>query len=370
MKPFTIAFDARPLSTSVSGVGRLIAETLIHFPEKEKFQFHGFSHLPIHESHRKVLDLPNIVFHEGRGQLAKKGGLYFLFQMPFVINELKPDLYWGSQQVTPIFLSSSIPTVLTYCDLVLYLFPDTMRTIAAIQQKFFQSSSVKKAKYILSISENTRNDLLKKFTYYPREKTGVAYPGVSLKEIESKLKEKCSLNLPEKYLLAVSTIEPRKNYPFLLNVFREYRKLAGVKKLPLVIVGKRGWERSSFFIELEEEIKTHKDIFWFENTSDIELHHIYSRAEVFIFTTIYEGFGIPLLEAIAHKKKCIASNVPTLREIGEGVMPFLDLDDPKKFASEILVLQDEKKYPIIDLEKFSWQASSKITHDAFLKVLT
>jgi glycosyltransferase involved in cell wall biosynthesis len=368
---FKISLDARPLSTPISGVGRLIAETLVHFPNKENYQFILHSHLPIHKSHFKVLDLPNTSTMIGTGILSKKGGTYFSFFLPFEIRELHPDLFWGSQQVVPIGLPKDLPVVLTFCDLVLYLYPKTMRKIAAIQQRFFQSYSVKHSNFILSISNSTRLDLLKKFDY-PEEKTGVAFPGVSISEIQNHLKifkKDSKVEIPESFLLSVSTIEPRKNYKFLLSVYREYRKMAGNNHLPWVIVGKIGWESPEFIQDLETEISFYHDIIIIHPCPDSLLHFLYSKCELFLFASFYEGFGIPLLEALAHKKKCLVSDISTFREIGGDSIFYLPPDDPNEWARKICNLIESKDYPEIDLEKFSWEASARVTERAFLYAL-
>ena len=371
MSKIKISLDARPLSTPVSGIGRLIAETLIHFPNKDKYQFILHSHLPIHINHYKILDLPNVTLRIGKGLLAKKGGTYFLLYLPFEIRNEAPDLFWGSQQVIPIGLPSSLPIVLTFCDLVLYLYPKTMRKIAALQQRLFQSYSVKHADFILSISNTTRLDLLKQFDY-PTEKTGVAFPGVSTSGIQDLLKIYSTdplPNLPDSFLLSVSTIEPRKNYSFLLNAYKEYRKLAGSSKLPWVIVGKIGWEDPSFIEVLENEISEYKDIIIINNCQDSLLHFLYSKCEIFLFASLYEGFGIPLLEALAHRKKCLVSDIPTLREIGGESIPYLKTISPIEWANKIIELQLSNKKPMIDLKKFSWERSALETEKAFQSVL-
>lgn len=361
-----VSLDARPLSTPVSGVGRLLAETLVHFPKKNQYRFILHSHLPIHPTHEKVLKLPNIEVRIGTGFLSRKGGTYFSFYLPGELRKIQPDLFWGSQQVVPPFLPTSLPTVLTYCDLVLYLYPSTMRKIAALQQRFFQAYSVKRAKFIVSISNSTRLDLLKKFSF-PENRTGVAFPGVSLEEIHSLLEgvEEIPHSLPERFLLSVSTIEPRKNYPFLLEVYRQYRNLAGGNRLPWVIVGKRGWEREEFIHELEDEIRTHKDIFLVSTASDTVLHKLYSRAEIFLFASLYEGFGIPLLEALAHQKKSLVSDIPTFHEIGGKEIPYLKTENPEEWANKISELQSNPSVPKIELEKFSWEKSAIETEKAF-----
>jgi glycosyltransferase involved in cell wall biosynthesis len=369
-KKYLIGLDARPLSTRVSGVGRLISETLIHFPDKKNYFFYLFSHLPIHDSHRKILDLPNIQFVQGEGFFSKYGALYYNIYLPYqLLTQFKLDLFWGSQQVIPP-LFQKIPVVLTYCDLVLYKFPETMRFLARLQQLLVQSYSVSKADFILNISKQTRDDLVEKFKY-PIEKTGIAYPGIDLKEIKNFLKQKpnsfvSGIDFP--YLLSVSTLEPRKNYSFLLEVFLEYRKIKKKKNMKWIIVGKKGWERNEFFLKFETE-KLMDDIIHLENIDDINLHYLYKKAEVFLFASKYEGFGIPLLEALSHQTKSLVSDIPTFHEIGGKSIEYLETDSPKVWAEKILKLEQSKKRPIIDLDFFSWDHSSKETHLVFEKIL-
>jgi len=368
---YRIGLDARPLSTRVSGVGRLIAETIRHFPDKKNFQFVFFSHLPIHESHKSILDLPNIEFHQGKGFLSKKGATYFNLALPFSLHKYNLDLFWGSQQVIPPLPFFKKPIVLTYCDLVLYKYPETMRKIAALQQRLVQSYSVKKANFILGISEQTRTDLVKHFKY-PLNQTGVAYPGVDVKQALELAKQEPSdsiRNLKKPFLLSVSTIEPRKNYPFLLKVYQEYRRITTNNRLNWVIAGKIGWEKESFLNELKKEMEEQKDIILLDNVNDVDLHNLYKSSQIFLFASVYEGFGIPLLEALAHNKKCIVSNIPTFREIGKDKISYLETDSPKRWAEEIQKLENTEMIPKINLEEFSWENSALITQNIFKKLL-
>lgn len=368
---YRIGLDARPLSTRVSGVGRLIAETIRHFPQKEKYQFVLFSHLPIHESHKTILELPNVEFHQGKGFLSKKGATYFNISLPLSLNQFNLDLFWGSQQVIPPLFFSKLPVVLTYCDLVLYKYPETMRLLAAIQQRLVQGYSVNRADYILSISEQTRVDLVKHFNY-PENKTGVAYPGVDVKEVVGASLKTPSIfiqNIKKPYLLSVSTIEPRKNYPFLLEAFKAYRKLTTNFRMYWVIAGKIGWEKESFLTELKKEIEEYNDIILLDNVNDVDLHNLYKNCEIFLFASVYEGFGIPLLEALAHKRKCIVSDIPTFREIGKDKISYLKTENPEDWAKEIIALEKSNIAPVIDLDYFSWENSASTTRDVFEKVL-
>lgn len=366
--PYKIGLDARPLSMGVTGISRLIAEILRYFPEKEKFQFILFSHLPLHKAYKFFQEEKNVTVYHAKGVLAKKGGIFFNFQLPFIIRKLKLDLFWGSQQVLPPFLPKDLPCVLTYCDLVLYLYPNTMRRIAALQQKLFQKNSVKRANHILCISEQTRLDLIKKFKI-DEKRTGISYPGVDPNRNAQLLKEKPSETInelkKEPFLFSVSTLEPRKNYPFLLDVFSIYRKISKQKNLKWVIAGKIGWEKSEFLEELYYQIEKYKDIVLLNNIDDVDLHHLYSSCSIFLFASYYEGFGIPLLEALSHFKPCVVSNIPTFKEIGEDKIIYLPIGEPKKWAEEIIMLQNLNKKVTIDIRKFSWENTALVTKQAF-----
>ncbi|MCE9501778.1 MAG: glycosyltransferase, partial [Leptospira sp.] len=270
--PFLIAVDARPLSTNMSGVGRVIHETIRAFPDKVNYRFLLFTHRPIHSSHSALLGLPNVVVYQGKGLLASRGAIYFNIYLPYIIRRIPIDLFWGSQQFIPPLLPKKIRVVLTFYDLVLYFFPGTMRKIAAFQQQLFQNLSVSRADFILSISKQTRDDMIRRF-HYDKKKTGIAYPAVDFHQIKMLMKQKptkriTSIKAP--YILSVSTIEPRKNYPFLLKVYREYRILNKKKHWKWVIAGKIGWENPLFIDELKKEIEDFGDIIHIDSPTDIE----------------------------------------------------------------------------------------------------
>ncbi|XDD44182.1 glycosyltransferase family 4 protein [Leptospira sp. WS60.C2] len=374
VKTYKVGLDARPLSTRVSGVGRLIAETLKAFPNSEKYEFLLFSHLPIHSDHKSVLDLPNVRWVEGGGILKWKGGLYYNLYIPFYTWTHQLDLFWGSQQVLPPCLPKDLKAILTYCDLVLYLFPNTMRWIAKMQQRLFQAYSVRRSSFILSISQQTSDDMCKKFGY-PVEKTGVAYPGVNPIEMTKLLDTPISnrvKDLGTGYLLSVSTIEPRKNYPFLLEVYREYRKKNPHHYRPWVIVGKIGWESPEFIEELIQERTLYKDILILDSVSDSELQHVYKRAGLFVFASKYEGFGIPLVEALFHHIPCIVSDIPTFHEIGKEGIQYLSTtrkEDANVWAEAINEFFQNPKPVDVSIDQFRWENAAAITESVFRQVL-
>jgi glycosyltransferase involved in cell wall biosynthesis len=371
---YRIGLDARPLSTRMSGVGRLISETIKAFPQSEKYHFFLFSHLPIHADHADILKLTNVTYLKNGGVFRWKGGLYFNLFLPVFLRFFRLDLFWGSQQILPPLLPKKIKAILTYCDLVLYLYPETMRPMARIQQRLFQRYSVKRSSFILSISKQTSDDLCS-FFHYDQNKTAVSYPGVNHVEIQRLLSKPMTRrfsDLGEGFLLSVSTMEPRKNYPFLLEVYRQYRKMNPQSHRDWVIVGKIGWESKEFIEEIRTEQSLFGDLHILDSVGDSDLQHIYQNAGLFLFGSQYEGFGIPMLEALYHKKYCLVSDIPTFREIGgSGVtyLPYKTKADATEWATEIYKFCSNPILPSADISKFTWENTAVETESIFSRVL-
>ncbi len=364
MRRFRIGVDARPLSTPMSGVGRLIHETIRSFPNQSQYEFVLFSHKPVHQHHKSLLVLSNTYWVQGEWLFSSKGGVYFTVELPFQIYKQGIDLFWGAQQVLPPGIRKTIPCVLGYMDMVLYLYPGTMRTLARWQQRAYQKYSVDRADYIVSISESTRKDVIKKFRY-PLEKTSVAYPGIDPILVESYLTKKISpriQSIPRPYILSVSTIEPRKNYRFLLEVFRLIRSSKSLPELHWVIAGRRGWEKPSFYRELDSDRERFRDIFVLEDLDDSELHYLYRNSSLFWMASLYEGFGIPVVEALYHRKMAILSDIQPFREIGKDSLEYLPAssrEDMQKWKNlSIQYILSGKSYNG-DITSFTWENSAK-----------
>ncbi|WP_347814703.1 glycosyltransferase family 4 protein [Leptospira noguchii] len=368
-----IGVDARPFSTPVSGVGKMIHSALLDLGNDSSFEFYLFSHRDLHPSYSNLLNLPGIRFIKGEGFFSKKGGLYFAIALPLQLRKIKLDLFWGTQQVLPPFLSKKTATVLTYNDLVAYRFPDTMRTLARIQQKFYLSRSIKRADKLLPISESTRNEVAN-FFHIPLEKMQVVYPGIELSEFKSLLKKKPGERvdlLPKKFFLSVSTIEPRKNYRFLYNSYIEYSKnIKYNQRFSWVIGGKAGWEDPAFIETLRSSESKAAGIIWIESPTNVELAHMYKKCSLFLFSSLYEGFGIPLLEALSLEKPAIVTDLSVFREIGGNKIRYLELEE-NLWTSALL---DFSKKPYsgkkVDIRKFYRSAAAKTISGQIREVLS
>ncbi|MBM9499483.1 glycosyltransferase family 4 protein [Leptospira sp. 201903071] len=367
-----IGVDARPFSTPVSGVGKMIHSALLDLGKDPSFEFYLFSHRDLHPSYSDLLKLPGIRFIKGEGFLSKKGGIYFAIALPLQLRKIQLDLFWGTQQVFPPFLSKNTATVLTYNDLVAYRFPETMRTLARLQQKFYLSRSIRRADKLLPISESTKNEVAE-FFHIPFEKMQVVYPGIELSEFQGFLKKKPGTrvdSLPKKYFLSVSTVEPRKNYSFLYKAYLEYSKsVKPSQKFSWVIGGKAGWEDPEFIETLRSDQSKKIGIHWIESPTDVELAHMYKKCSLFLFSSLYEGFGIPLLEALSLQKPAIVTDLSVFREIGGNRIQYLKLE--QDLWVKALLDFSKKPHPgkKVDLRKFYRSAAAKTIADQIREVL-
>ncbi len=398
-KKYRIALDGRPFSSRVSGVARVISSIIAEFPEPESFEFVICTHKPVHPDFYYLKNYPNVSFVTGTGITARLGGIWFNFTLPRIIRSLKFDLFWGSQQVIPPFLPARLPVVLTYYDLVLYLFPQSMRFAARLQQLAVQKMSVKRADRILTISEQTRKDLIKKFGY-PEEKTEAALLGYTplssqplpgsgsgqkekkgtaggskgnlrSRKVQERLLSPLSFDGP--FILSVSTIEPRKNYPVLLEAYMNYlekAQAAGEKIYPLVIAGKRGWESPEFLKKLDDLSHSTGFIHIMDNLSDTELAALYRDAAFFCLPSLYEGFGLTLLEALAEGKYALVSDIGPFHEIGGDLICYLNPQDPEAWAeaiSDTVHMHRSKKLKKINfpVQQWTWASTAEKHHRAF-----
>lgn len=367
---YKIAVDARPLSSSVTGISRTISKIIenIDFP----FEFYLLSHLPIHKDFVYLLEKKNVHWKVLRITFfSKKGGSWFLIDLPYYLNYfLKPDIYWGTQQTIPYFLKKTIKTLITLHDFVAFFYPESMKTLALYQQKFFFKNSLKTANQIVCNSKSTAKDLNKLFPFI--NNVNVIYHGFDKPKIIKKIEHPL---LKKNFILAVSTIEPRKNYITLLEAYFNY--FLSEKKEPyyLVIIGKKGWESESFYKRLEEIQNRTKTVFILENISDQALYNFYQNCAFFCLPSLYEGFGIPVIEALSFSKHLILSDIPVFREIAETYATFLppnDIQNWSKMIKQYVELHRKKRLKPIQFNhsQFSWKKSAKYYKDCFNSLIS
>ena len=194
--------------------------------------------------------------------------------------------------------------------------------------------------HIFCISETTENDL-KEFCAHEQRKcpsTSVIYLGANLPaapsdnefrdaEVKARLKRR-------RFALSIGTFKIRKNYGFLLSL---WEKLASDESfdLDLVIGGMPGWGTEDLMKRFEGSPLFGKRIFWFKGLSDEGVSWLYENCHVFVFPSLYEGWGLPVIEALQHRKPVIISNRGAVPEAGLGAAKIIDPDKPEEWMAEI-----------------------------------
>jgi len=214
------------------------------------------------------------------------------------------DLYHSPNYVLPFF--TNIPSVLTIHDLLTLDYPELCQHESALYFNLFLPRSVKKAIKIIAVSNTVKNDILRHFNI-SEEKIKVIYHGVNpifKKSFDEAILKK--YHLPDKYILFVGNIEPKKNLERVIKAFDLLKKNADIPH-KLAIVGKKGWKYNTVFKTITE-LKIEKEVILCGYVPEGDLPVIYSMADLFVFPSLYEGFGIPPLEAMACEVPVLVSD--------------------------------------------------------------
>jgi glycosyltransferase involved in cell wall biosynthesis len=214
-----------------------------------------------------------------------------------MIKEDSLDIFWGPNGYIPVFLPNNIRAVITIHDFVYEYAPKTMPLLSYFARKLFQKFCIKRADAIIAISKITADDL---FKLYKIPATAIVNPfsdpSIFYKEQLEVIREvKISYNLPDKYFLTLSTLEPRKNISVLIRAFVELKNM-GINLPILVLVGGKGWLNN----EIEALINDSEKKGFIKRLGylpDEHLAALYSGAELFLMPSLYEGYGKPILEA-------------------------------------------------------------------------
>ncbi|BEP16059.1 glycosyltransferase family 1 protein [Acidothermaceae bacterium B102] len=227
--------------------------------------------------------------------------------------------------------------------------------------------TMRRATSVVTISHAVREEILERYDIAP-ERVRCVYPAVDRKLFRPRAESdvtaaKQRLGLPERFLLATGTLEPRKN---LVAAVDAYDRLPADLRndVGLVLVGKVGWRAEATMAAVERPRSTGR-VVHLGFASDEDLSLLYSGAEALLFPSFYEGFGLPMVEAMAAETPVIAADRPVLAEVSGGAARLVDADDAAAYALAISqVLGDPiEQRRLVDagrarVDDFSWAESA------------
>jgi glycosyltransferase involved in cell wall biosynthesis len=269
-------------------------------------------------------------------------------------------------------------TVLTVFDLAYEFYPDETMPGMARYLSAVVPRSARRADHVITISEASRADLIQRYKLSP-DKVSIAYPGVEGRfnprpDPEREAALQARLELPDNpIVLTVGTLQPRKNHGVLVEAFAT---LAAASDAVLVIAGEEGWaygevKRQAADLGLEGQVR------FVGFVPDDDLPALYRLADVFVYPSLYEGFGLPVLEAMASGLPVVTSNRSSMPEItGPDAGLLIDPTDADEIAHAILsLLGDSQLAPALrerGLERakaFTWERTAQAVWGVYDKLL-
>jgi glycosyltransferase involved in cell wall biosynthesis len=341
-----IGFDGKRAANNLTGLGNysrsLIAHLAIYFPQNQYFVY-----TPKVKVDKQIQSFMNIP-----GVSLRLANFRFLWRSFGILRQLKKDridLYHGLSQELPLrILASGIKSIVTIHDLIYLRFPEYYPFVDRKIYAFKARSACRQADGIIAISENTKRDLVE-YLHIPASKIKVIYQSCddSFKQssdFERKLEIRHKYNLPKKFLLNVGTIEPRKN---LMLIVRALKQLPS--DVSMVVIGKA----QTYALAVKKEISSlglDDRVLFLQDVSFSDLPVIYQTASVFVYPSFYEGFGIPIIEALYSRVPVIAATGSCLEEAGGPASIYIDPNDHEQLANALqeVLSNDEKRRMMIE----------------------
>ena len=288
---------------------------------------------------------------------------------PLLLRQNGADLFHGVLNVLP--LACPVPGVVTVHDLAFIRFPQTFRAYNRTYLDFATRMSVRRAVQILAVSEHTKRELVG-LLGVPAERVVVTPNAVRAHfrppEPATLAAFRVSKGLPERFVLYVGTLEPRKNLTTLLSAYAE---IARRHDVPLLVGGGKGWLYDAVFQRLEE-LGLRERVHFVGYIEEEELPLWYAAATVFVFPSIYEGFGMPPLEAMACGTPVITSNSSSLPEVVGDAGLMVAPTDASAFATALdqvlsdAALHDElRTRGLVRAQAFAWRTTAERTLAAY-----
>ena len=293
----------------------------------------------------------------------------------------KLDLFYSSSHYSPQF--APCPTIPTIHDLGYLQFKNQFTKKDFYQLTNWTEQSIKKSAHIVTVSNFSKTEIEKIYHINP-ERITIAYNGVEEPlKIDLKTQQKI-LSLydltPSSYYLYLGTLKPNKNIPFLIRSFSQFIKKSKDLKLQssnvLVIAGKKGWLFDEIFSTIKQE-NIESNVIFTDFIDDNQKTILYQNAKALIMPSIYEGFGIPVIEAMKLNTPVISSNIPPLKEVIENNGFYFDPTSQQELVDQLLKfekLNPEELKKITNNAKnradfFTWTNTAKSVISVFEKLV-
>jgi glycosyltransferase involved in cell wall biosynthesis len=368
-----IAFDGTTLRPRRTGVGYYVEHLLHHLaqegPEDELIVV---SNRPIDTTR----PLPARV-RVAAAKCRVPGVVWMQMLAPRMLHQLQPDVAHFTNGMLPLL--SSAPSVVTIHDMSLTLFPHFHPPRRVLLNRPLGDIAARRADAVITVSESAKCDILRRYNLSPdrvhviHEAAAPSFRPVLDQRVLERVRRQYGLG--ERIILSVGTIEPRKNLPQLIDAFAARRRTGDLSH-QLVCVGPYGW-RSRGIAARIERLRVADAITFTGYVPFDDLPALYSLAEIFVFPSVYEGFGLPVIEAMACGAPVITGRAAALAEIAGGAIEHVDRLDADSLGEAMVALARSRArrdhLAGLGLERalaFSWNRAARETLEVYRQTAT
>lgn len=349
---------ADPLDDQSAGVHRYVHQFLHAMDQRDT----PFRISIIRSSSKKEFqNIETVVIPSGKGRMSK--ALRIFYQIPRTAARISADIVIEMAHFGPFNLPKGIKRGVFIHDLTPLIFPQYHIWISSQLQKMFLPRIARQASVIFCNSTHTKKDIHQHLKV--NQKVSVLKPGLDPDFYFDRTPFSESLEAlnGQDYVLSVGTLEPRKNLEVLITAFEQLKEeeWQGV----LVLCGGKGWKDEALLDRIERS-PFRKFIRLTGFVSKEDLRRLYSHSSVFVYPSLYEGFGLPVLEALSCSAKVIASRSSSLPEAGGEVAVYFDPTSPKDLKVKISNVLEAPK-DIQAIERHVGQYNWSETAEQFLK---
>lgn len=337
-----IAFDLTPVYEHLTGVERyninISKEMILNHPEN--YYILIFKN-EIHYEFKAIVSMENVeeVIIPECNKL-----LFIQYRLLKALNKIKADYYVFLSFTSPIFFTNE-RIINAIHDLTCWDCPDTIPFKMRLYYRYTYSVAAKHSWRLVTVSQFSQRRICEKYGLV-KERVPVIYNGLTgifKRECYDKTGVYETYSLPDRYILSLSTLEPRKNIGLLIKAYKELAE-ENVSLPDIILAGRQGWKLEGIKSSITEEISGRVHYIGF--VADEDLPQLYRKAEVFIFPSKYEGFGLPVVEAMSQGTLVISSDAASLPEvIGKAGITFRsdDLNDLKRAIKYFYGLDEKEK---------------------------
>lgn len=368
-----LGVDIRPFYEPLTGVGWYLYALLTEMAKEPDVELVYFGQaMMTADSPRPHVDLPPgrvVTFDFRRTGPGRWAALMARALFPALISAQRCDVLFGPNYFLPRPMAAAAgKRVVTIHDLTFRRYPEMLQQETLDNLNREMKRELFRADAVICVSRATRKDLLEFFDIDPARAVAIQ-SGVSPLSKDRKTVE----HLPARYVLFVSTIEPRKNLTTLIRAFDLLRRRHGYDG-SLVVVGRIGWKAGAVLEEIKRS-QSAASILHLDYLERPQLSEVYSRAELFVLPSWYEGFGFPLLEAMAHGVPAIAARSSSLPEIGGQAANYFDPGNAEELTEQMsrAISDPQLRQRMIreghaQVRKFQWSNAARQTLDVFRSV--